>query len=208
MNFNRPSFRERALAYMEEKYGEQFTFVSHWGTGYANKGRQMILVRCNSVSGTILVEGSRDGTQDDFCDNYLAQKYSGEVTETVQAITEEIFGTGWVHYEVLTQTLSADLRVDATFRQYCEDPRAVIDLSVAVPAGSFDPAQAERYAEAIRETGLHGSIRFVAVEEEKLAGLTIAGFNDILRLKNYGYYAVVIVKPEEISVRPREAGAK
>lgn len=203
----RPSFRERALAYMEDKYGEPFTFVSHWGSGYADKGRQMILVRCNSVPGTILVEGSRNGTENDFRDNYLAQKYSGEVTATVQAITEKVFGGGWVHYEVLTQVLSAELGVDATFREYCEDPRAVINLSVAVPAGSFDAALVQRYAEAIRETGIHGSIRFVAVEEARLSGLTIQGFNDILRLKSYGYYAVVIVKPEEISIRPREVGA-
>lgn len=208
MVLKRPSFKERALAYMEDKYSEEFTFVSNWGSGYANKGKQQILVQCKSVSGTILVEGSRNGTENDFRDNYLALKYSDQLTDTVKTITEEVFGQAWVHYEVLTQTLSADLPADATFRQYCEDPHASVTVSVAVPESCFDPTLMETYGQKIREAGIHGLIRFAVVPAGDFDNLQIARFNEILRLKTYGYYAVVLVNEDEISIKPREAGAK
>ena len=202
MAFQKNNFQDRALNYMEEKYGEKFTFVSHWGSSYTNKESQSILVQCESVSGDILVECDNDV----FSDNYLALKYANQVTSTVNNLSESIFSSSWVHYEVIRQTLSENLPANASFSEYCADRYAAISVNVAIPASVFDAAKVDAFANAMAENGLCGLVHFAVIDDMQFDDITADSFRVLTGNNIYQYYAIITIESDGVTIAPREAG--
>ena len=198
------SFQDRALKYMEEKYGEEFTYVSDWGSNYANNGTQMILVQCASVSGKILVVGPADTREGPYSDNYLAVKYADKLISTVEGTANSCFSSSWVSHEVLKQTLSPALPADASFEEYCADPGASVALAIAVPASRFHSEEVQKFADAIQRSGIHGLIQFAAIDDGLVESLTYTQFSDIISAKTYQYYAVITISNGTVTIDSSE----
>lgn len=202
MTLQKNNFQDQAISYMEEKYGEKFTFVSSWGSSYANIDCKSILVQCDSVSGEILVERFNDV----FSDNYLALKYADQVTATVDNLSKSVFSSSWVNYEVLRQTLSENLPANASFSEYCADPRAAIIVSVAVPSSTFDTVKVEDFANDMAENGLHGSIHFAVMDDAHFTDMNADSFRVLTGNNIYQYFAIITINDGGVTIAPREAG--
>ena len=206
MKQNNESFRELALCYMEEKYGEPFVFVSSWGSSYANKGIQEIVVHCESQSEDILVRGVKEGDAYTFSDSYLAVKYKEQMASAVKALSDEFFGESKVFYTVMKQALSPDLPANATFDEYSTDPGSGIVVYVAVPRRAFSGDQVQAFAEMFRKTGMTASVQLLVTDDDTYSGLDMEKFNTCITKSKYDYCAIIHISSTKIKIYPGEDG--
>lgn len=206
MQQSNESFREHALLYMEEKYGEPFTYVSPWGSSYASKGIQEILVRCESKPEDILVRGVKNGDVYTFSDSYLAVKYKDQMVSAVKAVSDEVFGESKVFYKVMKQALSPDLPADAEFEVYSTDPASGIVVYIAIPRHAFDDSLVQTFAEVFQKTGIAASVQLLVTEEGTYSGLDMEQFNDCVTKRTYDYCSIIHISSSKIKVYPGEDG--
>lgn len=87
-HLGKPDFRDEALAYMEEKYGEAFIWEGPVD-GMLGRDEASGYVSCNSFPGEkILVSGQSEGESYTFSDNYLEYLFNEEATQTLQSLID------------------------------------------------------------------------------------------------------------------------
>lgn len=186
---------ELALAYMEEKYGESFTFLAPWGNSMS--GNREILVTCESLpEEQILVQVENYKTDEAiYRDNYLAVKYQDEVIDFFKTTAAEFFGDINVFYTPSKQCVSADLPEDAAFTAFYADASTIIPVMLEISASRFSDASAiESYLNTISDTQGEISVSFVIVEDEVFGSLDRKGLSDLITMKNavYSAYGAIV----------------
>lgn len=131
-----PSSNDLAIQYMEEKYGESFTYASAWGNSLY--GNHELLVSCDSLPELVLVEIEDYRSEDRvFRDNYLAVKYADQTQQFIQDSANAVFGYAKVHYHVTRTGLSETLPTNVSFEEYLADQRAELLPLIEVPQSNF-----------------------------------------------------------------------
>lgn len=135
------SVNEQALAHMQEKYGEPFTYAAP--TGDSLTGTRQFYATCNSLPGKWVLVQVNDYKTDHktFLDNYLAVQYESAVAEHFRSIGEEIFGEAIVHYEASNLSVSADLPADTSFEEYYADRSAYMIVTVEIKESNYSSRQ-------------------------------------------------------------------
>lgn len=115
----KPDFKEEALAYMEEKYGEAFVWEGPVD-GMFGREEASGFVSCSSFPGEkIIVSGIHEGEVYTFSDNYLEYLFNEESTQILQSLID-----GKVECRILckpSQTpQNMDYRKDITALEYLQ----------------------------------------------------------------------------------------
>lgn len=145
-----------ALAYLQEKYGQEFSYAGPWGNSLT--GDHSFLATCQSLPGKQLVIVVKNYRSEDkiICDNYLAVKYEDETLSFLQSCVNEVFGSGRAFRDVLENPLSPDLPVDATMEDVLADTSVWQSVLFEVKESSFsDEEQVSRLADLLAQTGAH-----------------------------------------------------
>ncbi len=174
-----PSAAQLALTYMEQKYGEPFTYVSPWGNTLT--GTYQCIASCASLPDAqvvVQVENVRTPEQRVFCDNFPAVKYGRQTVDFLQSCADETFGRARVHYEVAAEALSPDLPGDVSFEDYLADTRVPLVVMVEVSAGDFAGRdQAQQLAEKIAAAGPHFFLTVAVVPDDTYGSYDRKGLN-------------------------------
>ena len=185
---SKPNANELALAYMEEKYGETFTYLAPWGNSMS--GTREILVTCDSLPGQqILVQVENFKTEQKiYRDNYHAVKYQDEVIDFFKTTAADTFGAVNVFYTPSKIGVSTDLPADASFDAYYSDAATVLPVTIEIAGSRFtDSSAIENYLYSISQTQGHISISFIVVQDDIFGTLDENGLFDLVTQKNEVY---------------------
>lgn len=190
-NEPKPNANELALAYMEEKYGEPFTYLAPWGNSMS--GNREILVTCASLPEQQILVQVENFKSDEaiYRDNYHAVKYQEEVINFFQTTAAETFGTVNAFYVPSKQGLSADLPADASFENYYADASTVLPVMLEISNSNFTDASAiESYLNTISDVKGRISVSFVVVQDDIFGTLDHNGLHDLIVKKQEVYSAL------------------
>ena len=172
---------DQALSYMEEKYGESFTYVRPAGDSFS--GTYMLMVSCESLPEREIQVEIADFQSDNpvFMDNYLALKYEADTRSFLQTCAEEAFGRAEVFYSAANGGQSASLPGDASFSAYLEDRRVSLTATVEVDGSGTDnvdfEARCVRLGKLATERGLRVYLTVIAVSNEEFGLLDMSEIN-------------------------------
>lgn len=175
--------RDLALAHMEDKYGEKFTYAS--GYGNSMSGTYQFFATCDSLPGQeVLVEVENYGSKDRiFRDNYMAVKYQ---EETVDFLRECAGNVGNVYYTVGKNGQSETLAADAGFADFLADGRAKHHAIVEVSEADFTGTEHwQRMAEQVAEACPNMDITVLVVESSVYGTRDWDGLCRIMSLETY-----------------------
>jgi len=158
---NQPSVNDLALAYMEEKYGEPFTYFAPWGSSYT--GTREFLATCQSLPGhTILVQVKDfQGENPVYRDNYLAVKYQEDTAAFFRTEAEKVLGQVNVFYEASKFSLTGALPEEPSFDAFYADKGTVIDVLLELEAAP-SREQVETFTAALGESSGQITLTLVA----------------------------------------------
>lgn len=150
-----------ALAYMEEKYGENFEYVAPFGNSMT--GTHQLLVKGSRFpEESILVRIENYRLPDRvFSDNYLAVKYREATLAFIRDCVNQVYGSASVFYQVSLQALSPELSVNATFEEYLADTRAPLHIMVEIKESDF--LTKDHALELTERIARHGSSYFLSL---------------------------------------------
>ena len=166
------------IAYMEERYGENFTGAGP--TGNSMTGNYSMYVTCESMPSINITAKVLNFKREDriFQDNYLVFKHQEEIKNYLQRFALEEFSEANVYISVSAIPLSASIPADATAEAVMRDENFMLSATVEVRESEFkEAAQAEKVMLNMGKA-LYGKelisyhVMFIAVEEEKFGELT------------------------------------
>jgi hypothetical protein len=165
MGNRQENINDDALAYMEQKYGEKFEYVSPWGSSYT--GTHQLFVKCKSIqSEEILVEVEKTESGNTFRDNMLAVKYQQDTKDFLLQCAETIFGQAKILYEPTQECQSESLPATASFAEYLADTRAAIMPTIVVKTSALSSKdQADELAQLIAASGVRFLISLSVVSD-------------------------------------------
>ena len=190
MFFRTGNKRELAQNHLEQRYGGTFEFFSPFGVSYANPGVTEMLFRRESTIENILVQVRRldDGTFE-FRDNYFAVKFRQETENFIRSVASRVFNSEdiIVFYEVAKFTLSPNLSVNASFKEYITDSYSLFSATIVIPSEVYNEELSERLVIYFEEANVHGYIRLIAVNEDIFSLITDSnlGIGDIIVRRDY-----------------------
>ena len=198
------NINEAALAYMEQKYGEEFEYVSPWGSSGANKGTVQMLVKCTTFTDEILVEVNFIESKRIFSDNYVAIKYKSETNRLLQSSLDNFFVKSFGLCNISMKTLSPNLSADATFEEYCSDTDSSISATIVIPNSIFEELSVEKFAKKFADSRMGATIRLLAVEDNIYDSLAADNIENVITQESYQYLAVLIIYDGNVQINPRE----
>lgn len=188
----KPSTNELALAYMEEKYGETFTYYGPWGDSMT--GTRQILVTCDSLpEQTIVVqiENFRDEGNSIYRDNFLAVKYRKETVEYFEKLANEYFDKTRVVYEVALGGQSVEMSAEAALEEYLADSGAEMVVMIEVSAGCFSGKdQINDLIDDVKKTCGNVSLTVIVVDDELFGTLDRKGLGKLISHREFVCCAV------------------
>lgn len=173
-----PRINEIALAYMEEKYGEVFTYAGP--TGDSLSGTHALLVRCDSLPEAVIVQVENYRQEDKvFLDNFLAVKYKQETINFLQGHADTVLGEANVFYE--PRRLGSDLPADTDFTGFLASEQIPLLFNVEMKASSFrDRSQMEAMAEAVAQECTRFQLLIVVLEDDDYGTMDWRGIGDLI----------------------------
>ncbi|MCL2158150.1 MAG: hypothetical protein FWH48_01950 [Oscillospiraceae bacterium] len=109
-----------ALEYMEQRYGEKFTYIKAHGSfmSYTDRG---IMVSCESFPGKeIYVSIVKDGDEEKYYDNYMEYYFAGQVEDYIVDIAKNYFDDVSFEMSISTFRASSKLNLMTTFEEYMD----------------------------------------------------------------------------------------
>lgn len=162
-----PTPNRLALNYMEEKYGETFTYAAPCGNSLS--GTRELLVTCNSFPDRQILVQIENFKSDNriYRDNYLAVKYESETLEFFRSCASDFYEKCNVFYEAPTQVQSEKLTAESNFDAFLSDGLTTIVVLFELPANEFsDPAQVEHIISNICASCSNANVTVVIVEDQ------------------------------------------
>ena len=131
------NINDRALLHMQEKYGEEFTYLSPWGNRMT--GNREFLASCNSLPGQpvlVRIENYKSDTPV-FGDNYWTEYFKQETIDYFQEVANEVFSESIIHYQTNKSNVTDALGVGTVFEDYYCDPSTQIVVYIEVKASVY-----------------------------------------------------------------------
>ena len=180
-----------ALEYMEQRYGEKFTYVRSHGSfmSYTDRG---IMVSCESLPGKeIYVSISKKDGEERYYDNYMEYYFARQVEDYIVGVAKNYFDD--VSFEVSFSAVPIDPAIDltTTFEEYILNRRSAISGHMDINDSSEEIGESSE--EIVREF----------LEELKELGVHFAFGINILSTKT-GYITRYFRDSEDIYIRRRE----
>lgn len=198
---NTQAVNQQALAYMEEKYGETFTYSASYGNSMS--GTREFLVTCDSLPGKqILVQVENFRSNDRvFRDNYLAVKYQDATISLFRGCFSDSYPDVNVFYEPTKQPQSAELSADAGFEDFLADWDNEMIVMIELKASEFTgTAPMDEIAEKIAQSCKLATLTVVVVEDDVFGTLDRSGLNDCIFNKEYVARAKVYIENGGVSI--------
>jgi len=128
---------DQALNYMNEKYGEEFTFVSVTGATMGGNTSKMI-VSCESLQDAEIIVSctKNDDGSYTFRDNYMAHYYKSDLISAVESVVNEVYGKGKIFYTVSNDVLPDQYDINTQFETYTSEQESMIDLIIVLDESS------------------------------------------------------------------------
>ncbi|MCL2048444.1 MAG: hypothetical protein FWG87_06920 [Defluviitaleaceae bacterium] len=191
-----------ALAYLERKYGEPFTYHSPWGDSMS--GTREFWTTCESFPDQrvlVQVENYRQSGRI-FRDNYLAVKYQEQVVDFFQNLTASVLGETNIFYKVIDEGASTDLSANATFAEYLADGHAPIIVTAEVRASNFiSKEHAETIMEILLESCPYFYFTLVVVDDDLFGTFDDSTISRHIALHEFVHYASMTRIAEESKIR-------
>lgn len=166
-NDNAASTNDLALAYLEEKYGETFTYAAPWGNSMT--GNREFLTTCDSLPGQavlVQVENFKDD-EPTYKDNYLEVKYLIDTTEYFRDAAAEVFGDAIVHYEASKLSLSSDLSKYTPFDSFYQHPTTYMVVYLEIKQSNYtSPDQFALLFSKLKESQGQIKVRVIVVKDD------------------------------------------
>lgn len=122
------------LEYMNNKYGEEFTFVEENPQRQATYRSLEILVKTDSYPGKkILVVEETGSDYKKFHDNYVAVKYEQQTADLLNDIASQVYGECRVIYTVYNNFLPDSFDGTTTFSEYISERYSRITFKLLIP---------------------------------------------------------------------------
>lgn len=192
---------EAALAQMERKYGEKFTYAGPYGDSMS--GTRQFMASCASLDGLVLVEAEnfRKGPVT-YRDNYLAVRYRAETETFLRGCAEAEFGEAKVTYEVRPLALSEDLPANADLEQYLMEGGVPLSFIIEVKEGDFTAEdQVLHTAERIAGSGAQFYMTLMVMEKEDYGTMDRKELNSAISHGGFVHCAKVEELGEGIQMR-------
>ena len=177
--------RGEMIEYMEDKYGEEFTFIDSTGGSLGSSEKQILVSSDRFPGEEILVSHYDDGISDNgtFCDNYMAFEYEDAVLSGFEAAASAVYGNCTVIYEPVAMPLDPDVGPDTSLAEYMSDPASNLSAEIFVSdqqAGDRD-AMLESFRGQLQARGLCPGVTLLFVSPDELPGISIENHTDYLR---------------------------
>ena len=189
---NDVNIAELTEAYLEERYGEPFTYASAWDRGFS--GGHNLLMRCESVKDDVVavhIIKNGDGSLS-YEDNYLPLKFQQPVRDFLRECALSEFSDARVFYTAGRKLLSGDVPADLGFDAYLAGNYYPISATIEVPATEFkSEEQATRVAAKVAQTGVDLHVSIVSLQADKFGTLDMDGIRQAVRTNTYGYHAIL-----------------
>ena len=186
------NINEAALAYMEQKYGEKFEYVTPWGNSLS--GTHELIVSCLSLPGQEIVVQVENYKKADkiFRDNYLAVKYQQQCTDFFKENAVKVFGEAEVFYTAPVDGLSTDLPVNASLKQYLADTRARLVILVEIKESNYNAeSQLGEVASLIGNYGTRYLLKIVIVKDGDYGSYNAASLEEVIGKKESAWCAII-----------------
>lgn len=166
-------FKNEALAYMEEKYGETFIWESPVD-GIFGRKEASGYVSCNSFPGEkIIVSGIQEGEVYIFSDNYLEYLFNEEATQTLQSLID-----GKVECRIICKPSqmprNIDYREDITVMEYLQIGGVLANVIFPEAPADRDAAM-EQIRQLLWEQGISANMSVYFGDESNIAAETWSG---------------------------------
>lgn len=182
----------RILRYLEDKYGEPFSYVD--STGDSMSGTHSFFVGCDSMPGEkIKVSIDRYNKEDELIrDNYLLFKYHDEIYDMILQELRAEFGDVVLYYLPGVSVPRASLSADASLDELLDDSGVNLTALIEVRASRLNSLeQVKKSVHSIISRGCRYYFTFISVEEELFGTLSKKELNDRLWKDTYKHTAVL-----------------
>ena len=175
----RVNINNQALAYMEAKYGEPFTYVGAAGDSLSDTHK--LLVSCQSMpEKKVLVEIEQFRSENPvFMDNLLAVKYEQKTRDFLLECAVHVYGEADVFYTATEEGQSPKLSGDASFSEFLADTRVPLIAAIEIKDSSrTSDTQSEELGRLLSASGANIYITLVAVDDNEFGTLDREALNE------------------------------
>lgn len=166
----RNSFQEEAVSYMEEKYGESFTWLEPVGGQLGSSLKSGYVASRRFPGEKILVEGER-GKKEGFKDNYTAYLRNEEACIELQKIVSSV-DAAWKAF-CRPEEIGLSMGKEASALEYLQKGACITVLFV--PQENWETVRDDRMEDlrkALWSRGLSANITVYTLPGEELSALT------------------------------------
>ena len=191
---NKKISSDRIIQYLNEKYGEKFTYLYSDGNYFSDTDRYY--VSCESLPGekiTVEVKGLNKNIED-LRDNYLLFKHQKEIYALILSAAEAEFGQSnvIVYYSTGVSVPNEKLPADATLDQILNDDGVLLSALIEVRSGKLTTLeQAERAMQSVTSRGCRYALSIVALEAPLYGTLSVDEINQRVEKDDYEHLAVL-----------------
>ena len=175
---NHPSFKDEALLYMQEKYGEAFTWVERVDGQFGNAQKSGHVASPAFPGERILVTGI-PGERESFSDNYIAYLRQEEATRQLQAIASSVDADWKAFCE--PEEVGLFLSGDASALDYLQSGGILLKLFVSSEEWQETrDARMEAFRAALWSHQISANITVNVLEPGQLAEINEASYGEYL----------------------------
>lgn len=178
MGEDNKTINELALEYMEKKYGEPFEYAGPYGD--STSGTHKLFATCGSLPEQVFIEIENYRKENKiFRDNYIAVKYKQEMADYLRNCAVSVFGGATVFYEVINEALPESIPADASFEVYLAESDVPVTVDIEINEKDYsDPAQIQKLAEIMADSGLQYHLTLVISSDERYGAADQDGLSE------------------------------
>lgn len=185
---NRPSFKDEALLYMQEKYDEAFTWVESVDGQFGNAQKSGYVSSQAFPGKRILVTGT-PGDRASFSDNYVAYLRQEDATRQLQEIASSV-NTGWKVF-CEPEEVGLSLSGAASVLDYLRSGGILVKLFVSDEGWQKTrDADMEAFRAALWSHQISANITVNVLEPGQLAEISEETYSEYLHGSNEGRFVM------------------
>lgn len=189
-----------ALDYLEDKYGEKFSYHSPYGDSMTGTHR-LLVTSASFPDRPVLVQIDNYRTDNPvFSDGYLAVKHYSGTVDFLQESANRIFGDANVFYRAALFAQAHNLPATATLDEFLADRTVPLNVWLEVRESNFESKeQAREFAELIAAKGSIFYATIVVVQDSDYGTADFTLLKQKVMQKNFVHCAK-LVRLDEIQV--------
>lgn len=163
------------LDYLEEKYGESFSFVEVTGGSLGSTEKSIIVSSRRYPEAKIIARRvvNQNG-EEQFSDNYMAYVFRQEVFGTMKEAFGRVYRDYKVAYVPTQMPLAPDIGPDTALEDYMVDTASQLDAVIFIGDEISEQNRDEKLEQlrmTLKELGLNMGATLIFTDHEALAGI-------------------------------------